>query len=197
MKPILNLLGVLLTLSLNAQEIKLGLQQSFNNTDFLTQEPSFGDDRLDIIVLYPSLGFNVNLNQKIFLEQDFSAYNQVNNSMVYEGYRYQYGLWSSTSTISWMADSNFFAGAGIPLSFVHTATQSNEIGTIDLIDRGNAPELLYGFLIKVGFRHPITSRMILYADLSRIEFLNSLDTDPNQELKAINYVFSLKAAFSL
>ena len=197
MKPIINLLGVLLTLNLNAQEIKLGFQQSFNNTDFLTQEPTLGDDRLDIIVQYPSLGFNVNLNQTIFLEQDLSAFNQVNNSMVYEGYRYQYGLWSSTTTISQMADSNFYAGVGVPLSFVHTATQSNEIGTIDLIDRGNAPELLYGFLIKIGFRHPITSRMILYADLSRIEFLNSLDTDPNQELKAINYVFSLKAAFSL
>ena len=197
MKPLTTFIVALLTLNLSAQEIKLGLQQSFNSTDFLTQEPSLGDDRLDITVLYPSLGFNVNLGKNLFLDQDFGAFNQVNNTMVYEGYRYHYGLWSSTTTISWMADSNFYAGAGIPLSYIHTATQSNQIGTIDLIARGNAPELLYGFLIKVGFRHPITSRMILYADLSRIEFLNSLDTDPNQNLKAINYVFSLKAAFSL
>ena len=147
MKPLTTFIVPLLTLNLSAQEIKLGLQQSFNNTDFLTQEPSLGDDRLDITVLYPSLGFNVNLGKNLFLDQDFGAFNQVNNTMVYEGYRYHYGLLSSTTTISWMDDSNFYAGVGIPLSYIHTATQSNQIGTIDLIARGNAPELLYGFLI--------------------------------------------------
>jgi len=197
MKNIFLLVAIFYTCTLSSQELKIGLQQSFNTTNFLTEQTAFQDKGLNTVVTYPSLGLNVHFGPNLFLEQDVAEFEQVNNQMAYEGYRYHYGLWSSTTTISWMADSNFYAGAGVPLSFVHTATQSNEIGTIDLIDRGNAPELLYGFLIKVGFRHPITSRMILYADLSRIEFLNSLDTDPNQELKAINYVFSLKAAFSL
>ena len=197
MKIILILLATFYASQLSSQELKIGLQQSFNTTNFLTEQTAFQDGGLNTVVTYPSIGLNIPLVPNIFLEQEFGSHDQVNNQMAYEGYRYHYGLWSSITTLSWMADSNFYAGAGIPLSYLHTATQSNEIGTIDLIARGNAPELLYGYSIKVGYRHPITSRMILYADLSRIEFLNSLDTDPNQELKAINYVFSLKAAFSL
>jgi hypothetical protein len=76
------------------------------------------------------------------------------------------------------------------------AYQSNQIGTIDLLDVGNAPTFLYGYSIVIGYKKNITDKLHIYLDLTRNAYFNSLDNDVDQNLMAQSYVFSIKMALS-
>ena len=80
--------------------------------------------------------------------------------------------------------------------YILNAYQSNQTGTIDLLEVGNAPTILYGYSIVIGFKKEITDKLFIYLDLTRNAYLNSLDNDADQNLMAQSYVFSIKMALS-
>lgn len=145
----------------------------------------------------PWLGMNFRLNDQTDLQTNISWYNQVNESMTYAGYQYRYSFLTLHNNVVYRLTDVFYAGAGIPLNFTTQATQSTNFGSIDLLEEGNAPSMLYGYNALVGYRSKISERSTLYIDLTRTHFINSLDRDPDQKLTAKTYVFSIKVAFSL
>ena len=180
-----------------AQEITTGIGLFMNGTNFKSDltnniQPGFltGNSR-------PWLGMNLRVSEKADFQTNMAWYNQVDESMTYAGYRYHYSFLTLHNNAVYRLTDVFYAGAGIPLNFTIQATQSTNLGSIDLLEEGNAPSMLYGYNILVGYRSEISERSTMYIDLTRSHFLNSLDKDPNQKLIAQTYVFSIKVAFSL
>ena len=180
-----------------AQEITTGIGFFMNGTNFKSDltnnfQPGFhtGNSR-------PWLGMNLRVSEKADFQTNIALYNQVDESMTYAGYRYHYSFLTLHNNVVYRLTDVFYAGAGIPLNFTIQATQSTNLGSIDLLKEGNAPSMLYGYNVLVGYRSEISERCTMYNDLTRSHFLNSLDKDPNQKLIAKTYVFSIKVAFSL
>ena len=145
----------------------------------------------------PWVGMNLRASEKIDLQSNVTLYNQVDQSISYAGYQYDYSFLTLHNNLVYRLTDVFYAGGGVPLNFTTQATQSTNFGTIDLIEEGNAPSILYGYNVLVGYRSELSERSTLYIDLTRSHFLNSLDKDPDQKLTAKTYVFSIKVAFSL
>lgn len=180
-----------------SQEITTGIGLFINGTNFKSDlinniQPGFvtGNSR-------PLVGMNLRLNDKADLQANIAWYNQVDESMTYAGYRYHYSFLTLHNNVVYRLTDIFYAGAGIPLNFTTQATQSTNFGSIDLLEEGNAPGMLYGYNVLVGYRNEISERSTLYIDLTGSHYLNSLDRDPDQKLTAKSYVFSIKMAFSL
>jgi len=180
-----------------AQEITTGIGLFMNGTNFKSDltnniQPGFltGNSR-------PWLGMNLRVSEKADFQTNIAWYNQVDESMTYAGYRYHYSFLTLHNNVVYRLTDVFYTGAGIPLNFTIQATQSTNLGSIDLLEEGNAPSMLYGYNILVGYRSEISERSTMYIDLTRSHFLNSLDKDANQKLIAQTYVFSIKVAFSL
>ena len=180
-----------------SQEISTGIGLFMNGTNFKSDltnniQPGFltGNSR-------PWVGMNLRVSEKADLQANMAWYNQVDESMTYAGYRYHYSFLTLHNNVVYRFTDVFYAGAGIPLNFTTQATQSTNFGSIDLLEEGNAPSMLYGYNALIGYRSEISERSTLYIDLTRTHFLNSLDKDPDQKLTAKTYVFSIKVAFSL
>ena len=180
-----------------SQEITTGIGLFMNGTNFKSDltnniQPGFltANSR-------PWVGMNLRVSEKADLQANMAWYNQVDESMTYAGYRYHYSFLTIHSNLVYRLTDVFYVGAGIPLNFTTQATQSTNFGSIDLLEEGNAPSILYGYNVLVGYRSELSERSTLYIDLTRSHFLNSLDKDPDQKLIAKTYVFSIKVAFSL
>ena len=180
-----------------AQEITTGVGLFINGTNFKSDianniQPGFltGNSR-------PWVGMNLKVSEKTDLQSNVTWYNQVDESITYAGYQYHYSFLTLHNNFVYRLTDVFYAGAGIPLNFTTQATQSTNFGSIDLLEEGNAPSILYGYNALVGYRSEISERSTLYIDLTRTHFLNSLDKDPDQKLTAKTYVFSIKVAFTL
>ena len=180
-----------------SQEITTGIGLFMNGTNFKSDltnniQPGFltGNSR-------PWVGMNLTVSEKVDLQTNIAWYNQVDESMTYAGYRYHYSFLTLHNNVVYRFTDVFYAGAGIPLNFTTQATQSTNFGSIDLLEEGNAPSMLYGYNALIGYRSEISERSTLYIDLTRSHFLNSMDKDPDQKLTAKSYVFSIKMAFSL
>lgn len=197
----MRILIVLLILSFSklsfSQEITSGLGLFINSTNFKSNLSSNGEVRLATYNSRPWVGMNLGLNEKVDLQINVSWYNQVNESKSYAGYKYRYSFLTLHNNVIYRLADGLYAGAGFPLNFTTHATQSTNFGSIDLLEEGNAPGMLYGYNVLVGYRNEISERSTLYVDLTRSHFLNSLDRDPDQKLTAKSYVFSIKMAFSL
>lgn len=180
-----------------SQEITTGLGFFINGTNFKSDltnniQPGFltGNSR-------PWVGINLKISEKVDLQSNVTLYNQVDESITYAGYQYYYSFLTLHNNVVYRLTDVFYGGGGLPLNFTTQATQSTNFGSIDLLEEGNAPKMLYGYNVLVGYRSEISERSTLYVDLTRSHFLNSLDKDPDQKLTAKTYVFSIKVAFSL
>ena len=197
----MRILIVLLILSFSklsfSQEITSGLGLFINSTNFKSNLSSNTEVRLATYNSRPWVGMNLGLNEKVYLQINISWYNQVNENITYAGYVYRYSFFTLHNNVAYRLTDVFYAGAGIPLNFTTKATQSTNFGSIDLLEEGNAPSMLYGYNALVGYRSEISELSTLYIDLTRTHFINSLDKDPDQKLTANSYVFSIKMAFSL
>jgi hypothetical protein len=180
-----------------SQEISTGIGLFMNGTNFKSDVSFNTQAGFATGSTSPWLGMNLRLVDKADLQSNISWYNQVNESMTYAGYQYRYSFLTIHNNVVYKLTDLFYAGAGIPLNFTTQATQSTSFGSIDLLEEGNAPGMLYGYNILVGYRNEISERSTLYMDVTRSHFLNSLDKDPDQKLTAKSYVFSIKMAFSL
>ena len=180
-----------------SQEITTGIGLFMNGTNFKSDVSFNSQAGFATGSTSPWLGMNFRLVDKADLQSNISWYNQVNESMTYAGYQYRYSFLTIHNNVVYKLTDLFYLGAGLPLNFTTQATQSTSFGSIDLLEEGNAPGMLYGYNILVGYRNEISERSTLYIDLTRSHFLNSLDKDPDQKLTAKSYVFSIKMAFSL
>ena len=180
-----------------SQEITTGIGLFMNGTNFKSNVSFNTQAGFATGSTSPWLGMNFRLVDKADLQSNISWYNQVNESMTYAGYQYRYSFLTIHNNVVYKLTDLFYVGAGIPFNFTTQATQSTSFGSIDLLDEGNAPGMLYGYNVLVGYRNEISERSTLYIDLTRSHFLNSLDKDPDQKLTAKSYVFSIKMAFSL
>lgn len=180
-----------------SQEITTGIGLFMNGTNFKSDVSFNNQAGFATGSTSPWFGMNFRLVDKADLQSNISWYNQVNESMTYAGYQYRYSFLTIHNNVVYKLTDLFYAGAGIPLNFTTQATQSTNFGSIDLLEEGNAPGMLYGYNVLVGYRNEISERSTLYMDVTRSHFLNSLDNDPDQKLTAKSYVFSIKMAFSL
>lgn len=181
--------------------LTLGVNSSFNivnysvvSTDVSTQ---YNTEALNNTSAHLAIGYIKPISKKLFFEESFAVYDHIKSTTDFEGYRYQYSFASSSTSMNYLLNEDMYIGLGVPLSYVYRAIQSTDLGSLDLIEEGNAPPLLFGYLIKLGYRYSINDGVALYADFGRGAYLNSLDNDSNQELKASNYVLSFKAAVLL
>ena len=180
-----------------SQEITTGFGLFMNGTNFKSDLSNNIQSGLLTSNSRPWVGMNLGVSEKADLQANIAWYNQVDESVTYAGYRYHYSFLTLHNNAVYRLTDVFYAGIGIPLNFTTKATQSTDFGTIDLIEEGNAPSILYGYNVLVGYRNQLSERSTLYIDLTRSHFLNSMDKDPNQQLIAQTYVFSIKVAFSL
>lgn len=197
MRSLLVLFAICFTHLSFSQEITTGIGLFINGTNFepyptTNIQPGFLTSNSR-----PWVGMNLSINKKLDFQTNIAWYNQVDESMNYAGYHYRYSFLTLQNNVVYRLTDVFYAGTGIPLNFTTQATQSTNFGSIDLLEEGNAPSRLYGYNVLVGYRNEISKRSTLYIDLTRSHFLNSLDKDPNQKLRAITYVYSIKMAFLL
>ena len=179
-----------------AQQFTFGTNLNYNSTQFRTTQFAPSNGRLNTFSNQPSLGIVLPVKKGLFLKEDVSLYDHVNNNIEYGGYYYQYSILSTNTNLCLELDSGFYIGSGVPIGYMLQAYQSNQIGTIDLLDVGNAPTFLYGYSIVLGYKKNITDKLHIYLDLTRNAYFNSLDNDVDQNLMAQSYVFSIKMALS-
>ena len=181
--------------------LTLGVNGSFNNVNYSVVSTNvstqYNTEALNNTGAHLSIGYIQPISKKLFFEESLAVYDHVKTATDFEGYRYQYSFASSSTSMNYLLNEGMYIGLGVPLSYVYRAIQSTDLGSLDLIEEGNAPALLFGYLFKLGYRYSINDKVALYADLGRGAYLNSLDNDSNQELKASNYVLSFKAAVLL
>ena len=180
----------------NAQQFTFGTNLNYNSTQFRTSQVSPFNDRLNTFTNQPSIGIVLPTKKGFFLKEDVSLYDHVNDNIEYGGYYYQYSILATNTTLCIELDSGLYIGTGAPVGYILNAYQSNQTGTIDLLEVGNAPTILYGYSIVIGFKKEITDKLFIYLDLTRNAYLNSLDNDDDQNLMAQSYVFSIKMALS-
>ena len=197
MRLLLVLFAICFTHLSFSQEMSTGIGLFMNGTNFKSDISFNTQAGFATRSTSPWFGMNFRLIDKTDLQTNISWYNQVNENITYAGYVYRYSFLTLHNNVVYRLTDVFYAGAGIPLNFTTKATQSTNFGSIDLLEEGNAPSMLYGYNALVGYRSEISELSTLYIDLTRTHFINSLDKDPDQKLTAKTYVFSIKVAFYL
>ena len=201
LKPIMRILLVLLMLSFSklsfSQELTTGIGLFINSTTFKSDLTNNTQAGFLTVNSRPWVGMNLSISEKVDLQTNITWYNQVDESVTYAGYEYYYSFLTLQNNVVYALNDVFYAGAGLPLNFTTRATQSTNFGSINLREEANAPSMLYGYNVLVGYRSRISDRSTLYIDLTRTHFLNSLDKDPDQKLTAKTYVFTIKVAIDL
>ena len=180
-----------------AQELSTGVSAFMSSTSFSAAQSEQPLERVAHVSFSPSLGVVFNLNELIFLQHNLALYDQVDEVAAYADYTYRYTFVAVSHNLCYHLNDAIYLGAGLPFNITTHASQSTNFGTIDLMEEGNVPQLLYGFSALMGHTTKLSAKSQLYVDLTRAQFLNSLDNDPHQQLTATSYVFSVKVTFNL
>lgn len=185
------------SLSLSGQKISVGALLYVNQTNFEAGSSSSADFNGNIINLRPMLGIIYDWSAKLFSEHSLSFYDQINESKLLGDYSYHYSFLTFQNNLLYRFSSGFYLGGGLPLNYTTKAIQANKRGSINLRMEQNVPNILFGYNFKIGYSHAISEKWKLFYDFTYSDYLNSLDKDQGQKLKARNYVFAIKIAVDL
>ena len=181
----------------SAQQISTGLTLFINTTDFDAPAAILAESNFAIGNSRPMIGLVSSLGDHFFGQHNISFYNLLDETASYGDYDYKYSFITFQNNLCYRIDEIFYGGVGLPLNFTTRATQSTGFGSIDLIAENNAPRFLYGYNVLVGYSSRLSEKSQLYIDFTRSRYLNSLDKDEGQTLKATTYAFAIKIAFDL
>ena len=197
MKKILFVLFFASTFVASAQQITTGLTLFINATNFAASAAILSETDFANRNSRPMIGLVSSLGDYFFGQHNISFYNQLDETASYDDYDYKYSFITFQNNLCYHINEIFYGGVGLPLNFTTQATQSTGFGSIDLIAENNAPRFLYGYNLLVGYSSRLSEKSELYIDFTRSLYLNSLDKDEGQTLKASTYAFAIKIAFDL
>lgn len=182
---------------LSGQSLFIGGQGSL--TSFVFSES--GADALAIdagqIWVSPTLGFESGLGEKVHAGcyGDYSVLSE--GKELYDGYLFDYTLGRLTPFIRYNLNSGLDVRFGIPLAYALEARQYNNFGELDLLSEGNVPSLMVGSSLELGYGIAFGEKFSLQLHAGYGQYLNSLDTDPEQRLIPYSYIFNAQLHYHL
>jgi hypothetical protein len=182
---------------LSGQSLFIGGQGSL--TSFVFSESDSDALAIDAGQIWasPTFGFESSLGEKLHVGC-FGGYSVLSNGKeLYDGYLFDYALGRLTPFLRYNLTAGFNVRFGIPLAYVLEARQYNNFGELDLLSEGNVPSLLIGSSLEIGYGISFGEKFSLQLHAGYGQYLNSLDTDPEQRLTPYSYLFNAQFHYHL